>query len=231
MNVNYQNITRQLRYNSASVPATKAEVSCCVLPPPAEKGDVGDKGDKGEKGDKGDKGETGERGEQGIQGEKGEETGLVGPQGPQGIPGPLAKKSSVVFKKNNTQNVTQSDSCYINGWTCSTSLPTSYDKFTTDTVNVMILNKGLYSITINVNISDLMTNNISFYCLNSKTNLPVENVSVLHISGPILNQSQTTGIIHGIINVDTNLSFKVVSNTVQGLLTINETSQITLVEI
>jgi hypothetical protein len=134
---------------------------------------------------------------------------------------------SIVFKKNTAQPVTQlHDGCYLNGWS-SASLS---DTYITDTVNIVILKKGTYQVIINVNVSELMTNTISFYCLNSKTNLPVENMSVLHMTGPLLGKSQSTGIIHGIMTVDTNLSFKVVSNTVNGSLVINE-SQISIIAI
>lgn len=136
------------------------------------------------------------------------------------------KKMSIVFKKNSPQEVKQlNDGCYLTGWTSTTS-----DTFITDTVNVVILKKGTYQVIINVNISNMMTNNISFFCLNSKTNIPLENVSTLHMTGPLLGTSQSTGIIHGIITVDTNLSFKVVSNPVKGSLVIKQ-SQITLVAI
>jgi hypothetical protein len=133
---------------------------------------------------------------------------------------------SIVFKKNTPQTVASlNDGCYLNGWSSSS---TSSDTFITDSVNIVILKKGTYQIIINVNISAMMTNNIAFYCLNSKTNVPLENVSILHMTGPLLGTSQSTGIIHGIITVDTNLSFKVVSNTVKGSLVIKE-SQISLI--
>ena len=228
MNVNYQNLARQMKYNSAKVAPASSSV---VAPPLIEKGDPGErgeKGDTGEKGPKGDKGDAGMRGEQGEKGEKGEETGVVGPTGPQGPQGITSKKSSIVFKKNNTQTAALSnDNCYINGWMASALT----DKFTSDTVNIMILNKGLYQVIINLNISELMTNNVSFHCLNNKTSLPVENVSLVHISGPLINNSQATGVIHGIINVESTLSFKIVSNNVQGSLIIHDTSQITLIEL
>jgi hypothetical protein len=95
----------------------------------------------------------------------------------------------------------------------------------------MILNKVSYQVIININISELMTNNISFYCINSKTNLPVDTISTVYINGPILGKSQVTGIIHGIINVENNFSFKVVSNALQGSVVINDTSQITLIKL
>ena len=160
--------------------------------------------EKGDIGEKGDKGDIGEKGAAGI----------------------VSKKASIVLKKNNNQVVSQADGCIINGWNASTS-----DKFVSDSVNIMILNKGLYYICININVSDFATNsNISFSCLNNKTNLPVENVSEVHISGsPLLKY---TGIIHGIIHVDSSLSFKVISNNVpQDSLVISDTCQITLIEI
>lgn len=135
---------------------------------------------------------------------------------------------SIVFKKNTPQAVASlNDGCYLTGWS---STSTANDTFITDTVNIVILKKGTYQIIINVNISEMKTNNISFYCLNSKTNVPLENVSILHMTGPLLGVSQSTGIIHGIITVDTSLSFKVVSNTVKGSLIINA-SQISLIAI
>lgn len=228
MNVNYQNISRQLRYNSIDQPQVLPEKGC-----QGDKGDQGEKGDKGDQGEKGEKGDKGDKGDTGEQGIPGENIGIVGPPGPTGPMGPMYKKSSMVFKKSNTQNVTQNtetdDSCYVNGWTPSELLST--DKFSTDSVNITILEKGIYQIIINVNISELLTNNISFFCFNNTTNLPVENVSEVHITGPIVGTSQSTGIIHGIINVESTLSFKVVSNTVQGSLTINDSTQISLVEI
>ena len=80
-------------------------------------------------------------------------------------------------------------------------------------------------------MSDFIENsNISFVCLNNKTNLPIENVSEVHINGSRLLES--TGIIHGIINVESNLSFKIISNNVpQDSLVISDTCQITLFEI
>lgn len=134
---------------------------------------------------------------------------------------------SIVIKKNSPQVVSQvKDGCYINGW--SSSIVS--DTFITDTVNIVILKKGTYQVIINVNVSKLMTNTISFYCMNSKTNLPIDTMSMLHISGPLMGSSQSTGIIQGIITVDSNLSFKVVSNTVNGSLIINE-SQISIIAI
>ena len=135
-------------------------------------------------------------------------------------------KKSVVFRKNDVQTAQKSDGCYLNGW----NNKESSGNFATDSVNIMILKKGTYYVTININVSQMFTNTISFFCLNNKTNLPLENVSVVHINGPLMNKSQSTGIIHGIINVDSNLSFKVVSESISGGVTIDK-SQITLVEI
>jgi hypothetical protein len=134
---------------------------------------------------------------------------------------------SIIIKKKTPQIVTQlKDSLYINGW--SSSIVS--DTFITDTVNIVILKKGTYQVIINVNVSKLMTNTISFYCMNSKTNLPIDTMSMLHMTGPLMGNSQSTGIIHGIITVEGNLSFKVVSNTVNGSLIINE-SQISIIAI
>ena len=135
------------------------------------------------------------------------------------------EKKSVVFKKTDAQTAQKSDGCYINGWVKEGS-----DNFATDSVNIMILKKGTYYVTININVSQMFTNTVSFFCLNNKTNLPLDNVSVVHINGPLMNKTQSTGIIHGIINVDSNLSFKVISDNIQGAVTIDK-SQITLVEI
>lgn len=205
-NIQSQNFARQMRYDSKVSPAP-AE-TCCFIPQiKVEKGDVGEKGDKGDTGEKGDKGDVGEKGDKGA-------------------PGIVPKKASIVLKKNNNQTVNQADGCIINGWNASTS-----DKFTSDSVNIMILNKGLYYICITINVADFAANsNISFSCLNNKTNLPVENVSEVHINGSPLLKS--TGIIHGIIQVDSSLSFKVISNNVpQDALVISDTCQITLIEI
>ena len=225
-NIQSQNFARQMRYDSSKVSSAQ---TTCMIPQmivgsgsKGEKGDIGEKGDKGDVGEKGDKGDVGEKGDKGDVGEKGDK-GDVGEKGATGI---APKKASIVFKKNNNQIVNQTDSCNINGWNLSTS-----DKFTSDSVNIMILNKGLYYICVNINVEDFAaTSNISFVCLNNKTNLPVENVSEAHINGSPLLKS--TGIIHGIINVDSNLSFKIISNFVpQDSLKISDTCQITLIEI
>jgi hypothetical protein len=133
---------------------------------------------------------------------------------------------SVVFKKNEAQVAQKSEGFYINGW----KQQLSNSNFATDSVNIMILKKGTYYITININVSQMFTNTVSFFCLNNKTNLPLENVSVVHINGPLMNKTQSTGIIHGLITVDSTLSFKVVSESIQGSLTIEKASQITVVE-
>jgi hypothetical protein len=133
---------------------------------------------------------------------------------------------SVVFKKNEAQVAQKSEGFYINGW----KQQLSNSNFATDSVNIMILQKGTYYITININVSQMFTNTVSFFCLNNKTNLPLENVSVVHINGPLMNKTASTGIIHGLITVDSTLSFKVVSESIQGSLTIEKASQITVVE-
>lgn len=136
------------------------------------------------------------------------------------------ESKSVVFKKNEAQVAQKSEGFYINGWRQDGS-----SNFATDSVNIMILKRGTYYITININVSQMFTNTVSFFCLNNKTNLPLENVSVVHINGPLMNKTQSTGIIHGLITVDSTLSFKVVSDSIQGSITIDKASQITVVEI
>ena len=222
MNIQSQNIERQMKYNNKVVPlvCSVASAERGEKGEKGEKGDVGEKGDKGEKGEKGDVGEKGEKGEKGDVGEKGE-------KGEKGIPGITPSKASIVFKKNNSQIVNKNEPCFINGWVANTS-----DKFTSDSVNVMILNKGLYHITININVSDFTDNDsiVSFFCLNNKTNLPLENVSEVHIHSSPTHPS--TGMIHGIINVESNLSFRVSSNNVPNDgVSIYDTSYITLIEI
>jgi len=218
MNVQSQNIQRLMKYNNVIQPEKKEKGE------KGEKGDVGEKGEKGERGEKGDVGEKGEKGDVGEKGEKGD-VGEKGDKGEKGIPGITLSKSSIVFRKNNSQIVNKNEPCFINGWTGNTS-----DKFTSDSVNIMILNKGLYHITININVSNF-TDNVSFFCLNTKTNLPLENVSEVHIHGSTAAHP-STGIIHGIINVDSNLSFKVNSNNVPNdAFAIHDSSYITLIEI
>ena len=156
--------------------------------------------------------------------------GEAGPAGPKGEKGDIAVKEGIVFVKqtqqvcvsNNTEDIT-----VINGW--SSSLDNH--NFSTDSVNILVLKKGKYFITANIDVSNLLTNGVTFeVCENNNNNKSSTTTSKCRIGGPILI-GYNSGYLHGILNVESSTSFKILSRDTYGNLTILKSCQLTIVEL
>lgn len=193
-------------------------------------GPIGELGPSGPAGEKGPKGDIGEKGPEGIAGLKGDvgEQGPVGPVGPAGIP-PQAK--GVVFKRSNQQLVENKtgDVISINGWQKVEGLDTS-NTFETDGVNLKLSEPGLYYIMITINITNILTNYVTFKCVD-KSDHVYPSLSLGGISGPLMGIKST--MIHGLLckKEEQPLFFKVVSDNIVGNMTINDDCQITIYKI
>lgn len=232
MDTHFQNIQRRLKYNNSVTTVVNGSTG-----PTGANGLDGKDGERGPKGEDGigmtgptgpSGGPIGPEGPVGPIGPTGY-TGIQGPTGPQGVigpVGPLALKKSVVFTKS-TNQYTEADQggfIYVNGWVKNLD---DEDCFTTDSVHLTIREKGTYLVIATISISNLMTNYISFECVN-KYNEKIPTVSAGDICGPIIS-SKKSMIIHGIIAVnEDNYAFKIITKSLIGNLQINSCSQITI---
>lgn len=156
--------------------------------------------------------------------------GDIGPRGPQGEKGDIAIKNGIVFKKINEQhcvsNNCDDDKIVINGWSSSSF---NNSCFSTDTINILILKKGKYFVTANIDVSNLLINGVTFEIYDNKNN-DSTTTSKCRIPGPIL-VGYNSGYIHGIIDVESSTSFKIISKDTFGKLTILKSCQLTILEL
>jgi hypothetical protein len=234
MDINFQNIQRRLKYKTDIGNVNNGGFG--ATGPTGANGKDGLNGESGKDGlsitgptgpSGGPIGPTGCTGSMGMMGYTGY-TGYTGCQGPTGPIGPQAQKHSAVFTKKSNQlieNITD-DLIYIDGWT--KNLDTD-EYFSTDSVHITINQKGTYFFIATVSISNLMTNYISFECVN-KVNEKIVTLSTADLCGPVISTKKST-IIHGIIVADQdNFSFKIISRNLKGNVTINSTCHISIHE-
>ena len=189
------------------------------------KGDVGPKGPPGgpvgPKGPSGDLGPTGPQGPQGPIGAKGD----VGPEGPS------SKNSGCVFSKKDIQKINNNNATNIssiNNWE-KLSLADEEDVFQITDDLITIKKNGVYFFNATITVSNLFSNILTFYCVNSNNgNEVMKSISTAIVDGPLMGTKST--YLHGIIKVDDNFNFKIVSST-QGSFNINKETQITIFKI
>ena len=241
---NFQNIRRRLIYKSrkdgllspSEVTSTETVEGPTGPTGPDGLSVVGPTGPEGPKGFKGDAGQKGPPG--GPIGPKGPH-GELGPTGPQGPIGPIGERGNVgpegPSSKNPSCVLSKKDIQKINGIYISSSIKNwekiqsllDDDLFNVEDDLITIKKSGMYFFNATITVSNIFSNILTFNCTN-KNNEPIKSISTAIVDGPLMGTKST--YLHGIINVDSEFSFKVSSST-QGSFNVNKETQITIFRI
>jgi len=246
MDVNYQNIRRRLMFQNS----TNNSITSNITGPIGHTGPQGQTGEKGLDGISGIDGPTGATGPQGKVGPTGPlgvpkgpvgptgftgptgylgPTGPEGPLGPTGVAGPRSKSYGAVFSKSENQIIQNSNGIGIlSNWVKNNEITDDEGIFSVENDKIKIQGKGMFYISCNINISNLLSSAVVFNVYDENNNV-IGTVSNGEASGPLLTNQSC--FMHGIINItEDSKEIKLGTKTNVNNLFINS-SQITLYKI